>query len=364
VGQPVWQSYAPRPSRWDPLIHHWRRIGVAVLVLAVVGGVGAWFTIPKTADRYLAELKAQNLSRSYTTNESAVAEGKAFCAGLTSGKPDEGYRYQLVAVRHFCPQFRASFKVLPTPVELQNLLMKTLTEQNLGETYPSPESAVSQSKAFCAGLDLGKAVEGYPSQLIGVQIYCPTFVAGFTVIPTPEEQQEKLTTELRDKGLGGKFASDAAAVAHAKSVCTALDDGGEQQGPKADAISVSVYCPKYEDGFTTLRPIKVKGTLEVVDTSIYSQGLIAGGGRCTGHDGYSDIYGGQDVTITNADGKQLTRTELGSGVGDEYSCTFAFTFTVMEGEDDYLVQVSHRGELHYTQAQLKTPGRVSVNLGS
>lgn len=207
-------------------------------------------------------------------------------------------------------------------------------------------------------------MEGYAYQLVGVQVFCPGFAAGFTVIPTPEEQQKSLTTKLRDEALGGTFASDAAAVAHAKAVCTKLDDGGAQQGPEVDAISVSVYCPEYVAGFTTLKPIKVNGTLEVTDTSYYGDGLIASGGRCTGNDGYSDIYAGQDVLVTNGDGKQLTRTELGAGSGDAYSCTFPFSFTVMEGEKDYVVQVSHRGELHYTQALLKTPGEVAISLGS
>jgi hypothetical protein len=153
-------------------------------------------------------------------------------------------------------------------------------------------------------------------------------------------------------------------VAHAHAVCKALDAGSPQKGPEEDAIAVSVYCQTYSAGFQVLHPIKVKGTFELFDTGYYSSGNATWGKRCAGRDGYDDIYPGQDVFVKDATGKILARTELGRGTGNRGHCTFHFDFTVMDGEDDYVVTVSHRGDLHYTAAQLKIPGSVSITLGS
>ena len=51
--------------------------------------------------------------------------------------------------------------------------------------------------------------------------------------------------------------------------------------------------------------------------------------------------------MKNDAGRTLATTQLSVGHGDATSCTFDFTFQVTEGEADYVVSVSHRGEQHY-----------------
>jgi hypothetical protein len=267
------------------------------VLLAIAGSAGWWFFLRETdEDRYLAELRTTGLISALGNEDSALAQGKAFCAGLHSGQENVGFKSQRVAVKHLCPEF----------------------------------------------LD------------------------GFDVIPTPEEHAASLTKQLRAKNLGGKFPSDAAAVAHAQTVCAALDEGGAQQGPEEDAIAVSVYCSKYSAGFKTLHPIKVSGTFTLIDTSgsYYFQSIEGSSGSCYGASGYSDIGPGTEVVVKNDEGTTLTTTDLGVGRGfPPVRCEFKFKFTVMDGESGYTVSVGRRGDLHYTAAQLKLPGSVAATLG-
>lgn len=243
--------------------------------------------------------------------------------------------------------------------------LKELEAQGLAHEYPSDVAALAQGHAFCTTLTSGAALQGYKSQLVAVRHFCPMFVAGFKVIPTPAEQQADFTGQLRKAGLGGEYSSDAAAVAHANAVCGALDKGGPQQGPPADAIAVGVYCPGYTSGFRTLQAIPLKGSLTLYDfsSSIYSMGIVATGGRCEGFNGYSDIRAGQEVRITDGDGDLLARTVLGGGKGGSHKCRFTFSTSVMEGEDDYVVAISHRGSWHFTEAEVKLPDSLQFTLG-
>lgn len=53
-----------------------------------------------------------------------------------------------------------------------------------------------------------------------------------------------------------------------------------------------------------------------------------------------------------------------SDVTPEEPHPFHFSFTVMDGDaGGYSVSVSHRGEVHYTAAELKIPDRVAITLG-
>lgn len=255
-----------------------------------------------------------------------------------------------------------AWQLVPTSAEK---LVAQLRAANLMGSFPSDDVAVAQSEAFCRSMTSGAPNTGYRWQQMATDQLCPQFSLGFTVIPTPEEQQASLTSKLRESGLGGTSSSDAAAVAAAKAVCAGLDAGGKQQGDKAAAIAVSVYCPKYAPGFTTLSPIDVQGTMTLIDSSpsLYYSSISSYGGSCEGTGGYSDIHSGTEVVVKDTAGKTLTTTTLGSGNGTSYECTLPFSFTVMDGADGYVITISHRGDLHYTASDLKTPGRVSISLG-
>jgi Protein of unknown function (DUF732) len=235
------------------------------------------------------------------------------------------------------------------------------------DQYATPDVALAAGHAFCAKLSAGASPKGFDYQQVAVKELCPQFKASFTVVATPEQQAADFTMRLRDQGLGGKFSSDAAAVSHAESVCQGLDDGAAQQGPEEDAVAVSVYCPKYETGFKTLEPITVNGTFTVSDDdpSTWFPSISGTDKNCSGDGGYSDISAGTEVVVKNSAGDILATSTLGQGHGIvPYLCKFRFKFSVMDGETGgYMITVSHRGDLHYTAAQLKLPGSVAISLG-
>ncbi len=162
----------------------------------------------------------------------------------------------------------------------------------------------------------------------------------------------------------GQFPNDASAIAHAKSVCRKLDAGAAPRGSKADSIGVQNYCTKYADGFHVLERITVTGSFDLVDSSpsTYYPSITSSGGRCAGSGGYSDIGPGTTVTVKDEAGKILAQTSLSEGAGTTTRCVFTFAFEVTEGSQQYIVSVSHRGDLSYTFARLKNEG-VHLSLG-
>lgn len=241
--------------------------------------------------------------------------------------------------------------------------LAALQAQGVSNEFKNQDVAIVQGKAFCVGLEAGDEAVGYKRQKIAVDAYCPSFASGFEVIPTPEEQAKSLLDQLRSANLGGLFTSDAQAVAHAKDVCRRLDKGGEAKGVLADSIGVKVYCSEYAAGFRVLEEIVVHGVMTIANTGGYFPTVTYYGKHCSGSSGYSDIDEGTDVTVTNSEGKVLAETELEQGSPGYYSCKFEFTFTVLEGETKYLIEVGKRGKLSYTEAELKIPDRVHPYLG-
>lgn len=66
--------------------------------------------------------------------------------------------------------------------------------------------------------------------------------------------------------------------------------------------------------------------------------------------------------MKNGKGDVLTTTTLGAGAGGRYVCSFPFSFQITEGEDRYVVTVSHRGDMGYSFTDLKANG-VALQLG-
>jgi hypothetical protein len=247
----------------------------------------------------------------------------------------------------------------------QERYLSALTAANIRQQFPTDRVATGNAQRVCKDLESGKPAQGYMRDRVGVQLYCPDFLPGFVVVPTPEEQRDSYLSSLRDAGLAGKFPSDEAAVAHAKALCSALDGGGAQQGMPEDRLGVQVYCAKFLDGFKTLRVVTVKGTFALYDSApgVYYPAIASAGGSCTGANGYSDIGPGTIVSIKNGSGKILGQDSLGRGSGSRTRCEFAFSIEVTEGEDTYQVEASHRGTITYTFTQLATQG-IQLSLGS
>jgi hypothetical protein len=244
--------------------------------------------------------------------------------------------------------------------------LQQISAAELGEYFANDNVALAQGKAFCDELRGGSDAIGFKYQQIAVKNFCAEYLDGFEVIPTPEEQQEILVTTLREKDLAGTFSSELDAVNKAKAVCANLDSGGEQEGPIVEFIAVSVYCDKYENGFRTLKELKVKATFTITEDDPFDSWFPSiskyNDGSCAGQYGYRDISSSTVVSVTNEEGVELATTSLGEGKGTYYKCVFSYSFTLLEGEKYYEVEVGDRGALRFTESELKIPGALNSGL--
>lgn len=125
------------------------------------------------------------------------------------------------------------------------------------------------------------------------------------------------------------------------------------------------------------KQVTVKGTFAISNGSYDATNEFAtanfqsdGSGGCEGNSGYGDLNSITQVVVADNHGKELTRTELGSGEqsGDSTSttatCTFTFTFKVKKGPSYYVVSVGHRGSSQYTFDQIQEPDAVALVIGN
>lgn len=108
-------------------------------------------------------------------------------------------------------------------------------------------------------------------------------------------------------------------------------------------------------------------THDFVAGSITVRDYIKGdnGGACVlMSSGYDDIHQGTQVTMSNASGKVVAVTELEEPSLDSHYCVFAFVFHDVPDMDFYQLEVSHRGELVKSRAELDADGwAVHMTLG-
>lgn len=93
---------------------------------------------------------------------------------------------------------------------------------------------------------------------------------------------------------------------------------------------------------------------------------------CKGAAGFDDIVGGAQIVVTDGAGQTLGLAKLSDGrtMGAVSSilerpteCSFAFhVVDVAKGKTFYKVEVSHRGQLQYTEAQI-AHGGIHLTLG-
>jgi hypothetical protein len=86
---------------------------------------------------------------------------------------------------------------------------------------------------------------------------------------------------------------------------------------------------------------------------------------CAGENGYDDIQDGVEVTISDSSGKTLALGDLEGSTYEatHHTCRFDIVVDgVPSGRDFYRVEVSHRGEQQYTQADLEAG--IALTLGS
>lgn len=115
----------------------------------------------------------------------------------------------------------------------------------------------------------------------------------------------------------------------------------------------------------------ITGTLELRgERSGMYRDMMVIDGNCLGYGGYDDIQPGAAVTIRDGDDKTIAigRLEIGSfePVGTKTGkCTFPFTVENVPDVPFYSVEVSHRGQVFASRADLEaTNWRFDLALGN
>lgn len=98
---------------------------------------------------------------------------------------------------------------------------------------------------------------------------------------------------------------------------------------------------------------EVLGAITLED-SITTYGL-PDGFECAGKGGYKDIGPGAAVTVTDETGTLLAKGAIATSAGGSNGCWLDFTVAdVPRGKAFYKVEVSHRGELTYTESEAES----------
>lgn len=191
-----------------------------------------------------------------------------------------------------------------------------------------------------------------------------------------QSARTKYLSALTKNGLMSQFATSTAALNAANAFCATLNTGVADQGTPVQQVEVEYMCPSYSRGFTVLQTISVTGTFEISNETYTPGGYTDPNwqtlpdGSCGGSGGYGDIGESETVVVANQNGTVLTQTTLGTGTanGNTYdsssTCDFTFTFSITQGQSEYVVTVGHRGSEDYTFAQLQQPDAISLVIGN
>jgi hypothetical protein len=98
-------------------------------------------------------------------------------------------------------------------------------------------------------------------------------------------------------------------------------------------------------------------------TLISADNELTGGGGCIGGGGYDDISSGTQVVIRDSSGTTVAVDHLLPGTKSDSYVTCVFDFTVHDvpsGHGPYSVEVSHRGEISFNEADA---GNLHLTLG-
>jgi len=105
----------------------------------------------------------------------------------------------------------------------------------------------------------------------------------------------------------------------------------------------------------------IHGTLELVGRAAAAVEDV-----CYGYEGYDDIKTGTQVTVADQGGTLIGTGSLGRGVlnEDRTRCTFPFIIHGLPDATFYAIEVSRRGELTYSAAEMEQMDwRVAFTLG-
>jgi 2',3'-cyclic-nucleotide 2'-phosphodiesterase (5'-nucleotidase family) len=85
---------------------------------------------------------------------------------------------------------------------------------------------------------------------------------------------------------------------------------------------------------------------------------------CVGQGGYSDIAEGADVVVKDQAGVVVASSTLTTGQRNGDECVYVFAVDNVPKASFYSVEVSHRGQLHYSYDQMQSSDwTVAMTLG-
>lgn len=130
---------------------------------------------------------------------------------------------------------------------------------------------------------------------------------------------------------------------------------------------------------STPQPISLTGTLTLKGGSkAFSGARDSFSSSCEGTGGYADITRGAQVVVRDPEGRTIAVGALGPGKTQDvteykqynggtvryaWSCVFPFEIPEVPWHDFYSVEVTHRGQVTFTQAQVLL-GEVHLSLGN
>ena len=134
-------------------------------------------------------------------------------------------------------------------------------------------------------------------------------------------------------------------AASATGVMFAVGAGaaGDQAATASPSASVSPTKPGV---FTVSGTFTVEAATAAVTSS--------DDGGCWTDGGYDDIESGTQVVVRDRNGTTVAIGELGTAERDGFNCAFPFAVSdVPAAKGMYRIEVSHRGELEYTEEQIR-----------
>ena len=155
----------------------------------------------------------------------------------------------------------------------------------------------------------------------------------------------------------------------------AVDPGGRVTVSRKGVITVTVIALVVVGlagaawamlGRATESSHTIKGEMTLIDFDSFRRMSV--GASCSGDGGYSDIDEGATVSVKNQSGTLIGSGRLGPGKieGDVLkACVFPFEVTGVKDAEFFQVEVSRRGGLSYSKADMEQKGwTVSASLGS
>lgn len=106
---------------------------------------------------------------------------------------------------------------------------------------------------------------------------------------------------------------------------------------------------------------KLHGAIALNGTGTFYS--IGGDGKCAGANGYDDLTEGASVVISDSSGKTIAVGSVDGSAASGSVCMFGFDVAkVPSGEKFYGLEVSHRGVVQFTEAEVKAGPILSIGI--